>query len=696
MKEKLEVINNMGISWTIYRMKYEILKRIGLLKIKYRPIVFDDFDLERVLINENVKKNQNKKLPTLNKEKFFNLKENLSKNIDNNMQKKIITQANFILENHFLFFSKHTISFDEVNWHYNILKDKKFPNMKHWSEIEDLSEDYGDIKWVWELSRFSFVYQLSTAYLIEKNEEYTEKFWLMFEKFIKENPPELGVNYKCSQEMSIRIMAWIYGLSVFIDSAKSTSERIEMMYKSIYLHTSHIDKHFNFALKSVKNNHTLTEAAALYTVGTVFPFFDKSSNWKKKGKKYIQSETNWQVYDDGSYIQHSHNYHRLAIQNLTWVVRLGQLNNDTFDEKFLNKIKKSVHFLYQMQNSVDGKVPNYGMNDGAYIHPLTTREYLDYRPVLQAAWLTVTGKRLFRELEVDEIALWLGLDTEKEVEAPKRESSIFKDGGYVVLRNRNQFATIRAATYKHRPAQADMLHVDFWDENYNILGDAGTYSYNTDQEKLLYFNGTSSHNTIMINEKDQMKKASRFIWLNWTKSKILKFNHTDNYSIVEAEHYGYSPVKHRRVVFQEEDFLVIVDDISGIDKRENISLSWLFGVKEVYNKSENKWEIPLPNNTLWNLEIYTGLSNCKAEIFNGSTKPFKGWRSLYYGHKEAYPQLIISAGINKGTRIITILSKQKSHTIPMVQGNKINTFKHELELENIGSKTIIKKVEKVK
>ncbi|QGS69475.1 hypothetical protein CV093_17890 [Oceanobacillus sp. 143] len=50
--------------------------------------------------------------------------------------------------------------------------------------------------------------------------------------------------------------------------------------------------------------------------------------------------------------------------------------------------------------------------------------------------------------------------------------------------------------------------------------------------------GTTSHNTVMINNKDQMEKGSRFIWLDWTKSKLLKFDIQERYTIFEGSIMG--------------------------------------------------------------------------------------------------------------------------------------------------------------
>jgi len=675
----------------MFRAKYELEKKLGLLKKQYPVFSYSKVELQSKMItsellNDLLKKNLKKNFFQVDIEKLSAFKEEM-------MLKDAVKEADHILQNKFNYFSKHVVDFECIDWHYSPFTGKKSPNKLHWTEIGDLSSDFGDIKWIWELSRFTFVYPLCRAFVITNDKKYAKAFWEMYEDFIEHNPPELGVNYKCGQEMSFRIMAWTFALNTFINSPETTNERLELMMKAIYHHADHVEKHFDFALKSVKNNHSLSEAAGMYTVGIVFPFFDLSRKWAEKGKRYIQSEANWQIYEDGSYIQHSFNYQRLAIQDLTWAVRLGQINGDKFEGVFLEKFKKTVEFMFQMQEPINGKLPNYGMNDGAYIHPLTSQKYLDHRPALQAAWLTLTDNRLYKETKVDEIAVWLGIETGKSYHPPIKESKLYQAGGYATLRNKEQFAMIRCATYKHRPVQADMLHVDFWDGAYNILADAGTYSYNTSQAESLYFNGTGSHNTIMLNESDQMTKASRFIWLNWTKSKINTFEKSTQATFFEGEHYGYSPVVHRRGVCQLQDALIIVDDLLGGIQKEKISLRWLFGVKDVKRISNAKWEISLPDSTKWKLDIIHPDAIDLAHLYSGSKNPVSGWRSLYYGDKEAFPQLVINDEITGAARYITVLYKDNPSIDVSYNGKTLVIGDKKLDLSALGAKRIFENME---
>lgn len=681
MKSKFEIIKNMGIGWTTFRLKYELEKKFGILKRQFPTFNYNLVDINSLLISSTT-------LDMLKPKNFFfshmPLDQLSKKELD---MSEAVKEADLFLQGKITFFSKHRFELKKIDWHFSPLTKKKSPQDKHWSDISDLNSEFGDIKWIWELSRFSFAYLLVRAFSQTNESKYVIAFWELFEDFISQNPPELGANFKCGQEMSLRIMAWTFALNAFKDHEQTTNNRVQLMLKAIHHHADHVEKHFDFALKSVKNNHSLSEAAGMYTVGIVFPFFKNASKWREKGKKFIQSEANWQIYDDGSYIQHSMNYQRLAIQDLTWVVRLGQINNDDFSREFINKFKSTVMFLFQHQESKNGRVPNYGMNDGAYIHPLTSCHYLDYRPVLQAAWSVLEGKRIYDLPEIDEITIWFTGRNDFNLDSLNRKSMAFEKGGYYTLRQDNQFAAIRCATYKHRPLQADMLHIDFWDGEYNILADAGTYSYNTNQDDLLYFNGTSSHNTIMINNKDQMKKASRFIWLNWTKSKNISFKKSVNWTVFEGEHYGYAPITHRRGVFQSKDFLIIVDDIIGTINNESVRQSWLFGVGELEKIASDEIKIKLPNDIQWKIKSYLSKS-ISTNIYKGSTNPVAGWSSLYYGHKEPVPQLINEYQINEPSRIITVFSKLDRESKVFTERNLIKIDNLKINLKPINSERI--------
>lgn len=690
----------MGPKWVLYRSLYEIRKKLGFIKRRFAPTqLANNTFLVKSINDTRVKSSENlfKYFDEMSGKFFYNTSfSSIGFNEYGNMDEKLIaslqTRYEDILNNKFWYFRNELISNEELNWHYSPLTNKASPKDKHWIDISDLNGNFGDIKYIWELSRFSFVYDLMKGYVITKDRRYVEKYWELIENWIDNNPNEYGVNYKCGQEMSIRVMAWISGIYLFRSHDATTPERLTMLLKQIYQHVDHIDKHFEFALNSVRNNHTISEAAGMYTVGLLFPFFNKAKRWRKKGKKYLESEARWQIYEDGSYIQNSMNYHRLVLQMYTWVLRLGEINKDEFSDELKTLLKKSTYFLYQHQLKDNGRVPNYGANDGALVHQFSSCDYLDYRPQLNAMWYQLTGNRLYENGSYNDNMLWLyGKDyTKSSIERVIQKSSDFLEGGYYTIRAEKDFGSIRCTSYKNRPAQSDMLHFNLWIDNVNLFTDAGSFMYNTENKVLNYFRGSSSHNGLIINGKDQMQKGSRFMWYNWTKSKKIKFLSNQSFNVFEGEHYGYSPLTHRRALLNLNKTWIVIDDIFGDfnNKEHKIELSWLLGINAINAIKTNEWGFEI-NNEPYKLNVLVP-GNTAIERYFGSRDPFRGWKSLYYGEKIKAPQLSFTSHSAKNQRFITIVSQRDIGI--SYNNNSLHIGNNTIKLDEIGNSNIIKKI----
>jgi hypothetical protein len=100
--------------------------------------------------------------------------------------------------------------------------------------------------------------------------------------------------------------------------------------------------------------------------------------------------------------------------------------------------------------------------------------------------------------------------------------------------------------------------MDLWMGGHNIAIDAGTYLYSGEG---IWRNGlarTSAHNTVTVDNKDQMTMVSRFTWTNWAKGRVLK--QTEN--LWQGEHDGYKPIRHKRTVMVlGRDRWLVIDEL---------------------------------------------------------------------------------------------------------------------------------------
>jgi hypothetical protein len=230
---------------------------------------------------------------------------------------------------------------------------------------------------------------------------------------------------------------------------------------------------------------------------------------------------------------------------------------------------------------------------------------------------------------------------------------------------------LRAARYRDRPAQADQLHVDLWWRGENIACDAGTYLYNGADLWSNALAGTNVHNTVSIVDKDQMTRAGRFLWLDWAQADSVLYEVESYGTAIEAAHDGYRGlgVTHRRSVLSVRDLdaYVIVDDLLGSFSGK-LRLHWLFP-KYPFVWHENDSRL-LMRTSVGSFQCVIGSSQPNmisianaGEIVAGwdsahkkSDSEVRGWRSLYYGEKEAALSLAAESEARLPVRFVSVFA----------------------------------------
>ncbi len=609
----------MGVRYILFRLFYIIKTKCG-----YQKKIFPINPKSKTFTSL---KNWKKNLPPFffNGKNIVGLKKNPSKIIKNNY--------NDIINGTYIFFNKKKINLGKkYDWVTNPINNFKYDIRKHWSEINELSKTSGDIKYVWEKARFVYLYDIIRYdYHFEKDQ--SEFVFNQIENFIDLNPINQGPNYICSQEISLRILNWTFALYYYKDSQKLNDKLFCKIINSIYWQIHHVYNNINFSRVSVRNNHAITETLLLYLSFKLYPFFPNVKRWSKKGKFWFEKEIEYQIYPDGTFLQFSMNYHRVVIQLLTWGIQLSKLNNDNFKKIVYERAQKSLKFLDTCLDTLNGELPNYGSNDGALFFKFTDDDFRNYRSQLDDLRAVLEGYTYYSSIS----PYWYGakFKNKKPIEIP--EINKFMNSGYFILQDGNTKTFIRCGSYKDRPYQSDNLHLDIWVNGENILRDNGTYKYNTDNNYIKYFNGTSAHNTVSINKKDQMKKGKRFIWYYWIKDAKGKLYKSKNKFVFFGKIKAYKHVDkniyhHRKVTkFFGKDEWLINDKIEGFNKM-TLYQYWHFS-----HKIKDKIII-----------------TCK-DSNNNFVSPLleEKWYSSYYGIKEPSLRMTFKSETNKlNTKII--------------------------------------------
>lgn len=591
----------MGWRYAAFRTKHEFLKRSGLLKKKFpQSPPFKQY----VSLKEWKEKKGNF---------FFNSKENLA--FDKNPSAALKQWFDNYLHGKLLFFSSIVLDIGaDYNWTTNPDTGFVYDNQKHWTEISDYSKEAGDIKYVWEKSRFCFLYDL-IRYDYHFNHDCAPLVFKEIESWIEHNPINSGPNYVCSQEISMRILNWTFALHYYKNSAYLTEDIFNKVQFAVYWQIHHVYSNINFSRIAVRNNHAITETLTLYLTSLLYPMFPGAVQWKEKGKAWFEEEIAYQVFNDGTYLQFSMNYHRLVIQLLTWAIRLSELNNEKLSDVVKERALKSLRFLDACKDVKSGRLPNCGSNDGALLFKLTDDDYRVYNSQLDDLRLVLSNE----VHNLSESFNWYGFTKNVKIVNPEfQELNCFNSGGYYIIHDSYTKTFLRCTAYRNRPSHSDNLHLDIWANGENILRDSGSFKYNASEEILLYFRGCEGHNTVSVAGKSQMMRGPRFIWYYWVKKAKATLTSDNKHFLFQGNINAFKEINPHIIHYRE------VIKTKG-------KLLWKISDK-IINKANNEltiyWHINPECESRLRIDCVDTLGNKLAPIIEDK------WYSGYYGIKE--------------------------------------------------------------
>jgi hypothetical protein len=553
-----------------------------------------------------------------------------------------------------------------VDWHRDIFAGGVWREDTDPNPRQPVQQQRGDIKGVWEVGRFPQAYYMAraAAFFPEERARWAAALMSQMRSFIEANPPYNGVHWESGQEIALRIMSWLFALDTLILEEFRSNLELDWMIARMITAAGCIYQKLDYARLAVYNNHLISEALGLFVVGSLFPETKKARTWRKLGRELLDEACGRQFYADGGYIQQSNNYHRAVLVGLVWASIFAASLGDRPSDPWLRAMERSLEFLAAQENPSDGRLPNYGHNDGSMPAILSTCDFSDFRPVLQTVSLIVRGSRLYDAGPWDEMPAWvLG---PKVLDAPLRpvvqQSVSFPITGYHVLRGQDpaSFCFMRCGSLLDRFSQIDMLQLDVWWHGQNVIIDGGSYLYNGPVEWHNHFMRTESHNTVQVDGRDQMLHHRQFKVLYWTKAKLIAFEDHNRWALCVGEHYGYqrhpgSCVHRRSVLYIKDDLWVVVDAIRGRGKH-SLRLHWLGGEFSYHHDREAmRLDLDTPSGKFGVQVRDTRGQPLAGDVVAGSSSPPRGWSSRYYGEKVAVPSLAVEMQTEMPAALVSLL-----------------------------------------
>lgn len=488
-------------------------------------------------------------------------------------------------------------------WHVNPFTGNGYPRV-HWTAISDDDAEHGDIKDVWEPSRLPFTFVLARAFVVSGDDRYVETWWQAIEDWARHNPPNLGANWRCGQESSLRAVALSFGLSVFGDHPATTGARRQAAERILGATAARVRPTVGYAL-SQRNNHAISELVCLLTL---------RAGSERRLHRLLIEVLDDQFYPDGSYGQQSFTYQRLAVQTLQWLLAVRTDLPPRVRMRVVDVLARSRDFLARCSDPVSGWLPNYGPNDGTLLFHLDAAHYRDFRPLL--ASLGATASRA-----VDaEPSLWLADPQVND----RRTDAVEQPSTYRTLRGPRSLVLTRIGTGRHRAAHDDQQAVDVWIDGHNVIPDPGTYRYSAPEPWRNALTSAHVHSLPMA-IGEQAFTLGRFLTGGMAAAELVHHSEQDGYEVLVARRRAGMGWLWRAIV-RSADAYAVADVADGTDAVVRWNVAAEVGT-EVTHAAPDKVEPTRSRND----------------------DPRSGWVSPVYGYREPIEARLVSLTAGQAT-----------------------------------------------
>jgi hypothetical protein len=381
--------------------------------------------------------------------------------------------------------------------------------------------DESDVKVPWEISRLQWLMPAGQAYLLDRDERYSEAVRSILEDWIESNPYAQSVNWSCTMEAALRILSWTWFFKVFHASrAWRDCAFRERFLCALYLHGDFTERHLEIA--DVNGNHCTADAAGLVFAGLFFGPSRDAARWQQKGWDLLCREIVCQVYPDGVDFEASVAYHRFATELFLLPALYRQACGLEVPKEYRDRLLAMVRFTHAYTRA-DGSVPLWGDADDGRALPLGGQPLNDHR-YLAGLVGTAFGVQDLREHfsgSRSEVFWLLGPSAAErlpEAENPPRSvsSQAFPDGGFYVMRNDVDHVFIDCGPVglagRGGHGHNDCLSLEVALDGTHLISDCGAFVYTRSFEERNRFRSTAYHNTPQVDREEINRFRHDLLW----------------------------------------------------------------------------------------------------------------------------------------------------------------------------------------
>jgi len=367
-----------------------------------------------------------------------------------------------------------------------------------------------DYRRVWETARLQWCVLLLLAAHVHHERSWAELARHAMIDFLNQNPIRRGLHWTSAMEVALRLFSWMQADSLL--GMKWPDLRDELFCSGISLHASELSRTLTNKL-AVPNNHAIIEAAALATVGLLYPALPDSHNWLTNGSQILVEQLKRQTHDDGINKEMSFGYQRFTTEAvLLWHFVTSRLGKPSRVEDWL---AKNLQALAAFRPS-NGLWPMISDSDGGRVFRWDPgADYWNFDPILYASAVGL-NRQLSPEWEQSpEGVLLAGFPANDTVS--QNEPWISGSSGLRCHRIGCAYLIVRGGhlglggEHWAGHAHSDLGSLHLWLDATPVIEDSGTFAYcGVDADGWLPFRRSEAHAVVQVGDEEQFIPESLF------------------------------------------------------------------------------------------------------------------------------------------------------------------------------------------
>jgi hypothetical protein len=469
----------------------------------------------------------------------------------------------------------------EIDWNRDHLSGVTWP-LEPYMDVRVLrSEEGGDPKFPWELSRCHHLLTLARAGRLFGEVSYVRELHSQLVSWLDANPPGLGINWVNPMEAGIRVVNWLWALATSEPLLPLDPSLRARIAESLVVHGRHIAANLEGG-PAFRGNHYVADMLGLAAIGT-WVDAPESVSWREQAFAALEYEIRRQVSRDGANLEASLPYHGFVLEMFLVGMVTAEASGRSVTAEYRSRMAAMAELSLAVRHP-GGRSPVFGDQDSGRVLPGSSLRLPTHDHVIWLAAALLDQDRPLDATPSEELAWTLGVTAWSRLarrsvrRVPTRR--VFPQGGVFALGSEVAHLVVRLGDVGQNGygghAHNDISSFELSLDGELLIVDPGTFTYTADLAQRDADRSARTHNVVTVDGREMrpIPHGQPFHLPEHGRPKLNQLDAGNGVWLLRCSHDGFrrrrDQVACRRTFALRESpaSINVTDEVTGNSRRE--------------------------------------------------------------------------------------------------------------------------------